>query len=137
VKGHQDTNTKQKLKTEESLNIEADELTHEARQLPNVKAYSIFPTNNVRFKLNNKYINPHYPKMVNLAFHSMALRDYYEIIYNWTSKTIDSLWWPIYFQSLSRLPDDDKLQIKKFVNNRWPAIRCKQKYYNKATTTSH
>jgi hypothetical protein len=60
VKGPQDNNTKRKLKTEESLNIEADKLTHEARRLPNVKAYSIFPTNNVNFKLNNKYINSHY-----------------------------------------------------------------------------
>jgi hypothetical protein len=53
----------------------------------------------------------------------MALRDHYETKYNWTNKTIDSLWWPIYFQSLSKLLNEDKLQIKKFVNNGWPTIR--------------
>jgi hypothetical protein len=71
-----------------------DELTHEARRLTNIKEYVKFPMNTVNFKLNNKYNNSHYPKMVNLAFHSMALREYYEQKHNWTAKTIESLWWP-------------------------------------------
>jgi hypothetical protein len=137
VKGHQDSEKKGKLTIEESLNVETDELTHEARALPNVKDYAKFPTNKVNFKLNNKYINSHYPKLVNLAFHSMALREHYKQKYNWTSKTIDSLWWPVYFQSLSKLSDEDKLRIKKFVNNRWPTLQREQKYYNKPSTTSH
>jgi ribonuclease HI len=94
VKGHQDSEKKRKLTIEESLNAEVDELTHEARALQNVKDYAKFPTNKVNFKLNNKYIISHYPKLVNLAFHSMALTERYIQKYNWTSKTIDSLWWP-------------------------------------------
>jgi hypothetical protein len=88
VRGHQGTEKKSKLTTAESLNIESDLLTHEARRLTDVKLYSQFPTNNVNFKLNNRYINSHFPKMVNLAFHSMALRDYYETKYNWMNKII-------------------------------------------------
>jgi hypothetical protein len=53
--------------------------------------------------------------MINLAFHSMVLREYYIYKYNWTSKTIQSIWWPIYFQSLSKLSDDDKLRIKNLL----------------------
>jgi hypothetical protein len=78
--------------TEEALNVEADKLTNKARQLPNVREYNKFPMNKVNFKRNNKYINSHYPKMINLAFHSMALQEYYVYKYNWTSKTIESLW---------------------------------------------
>jgi hypothetical protein len=135
--GHQDSEKKGKLTIEESLNVEADKLTHESRALPNVKDYAKFPTNKVNFKLNNKYINSHYPKLVNLAFHSMSLREHYTQKYNWKSKTIDSVWWPVYFQSLSKLPDEDKLRIKKFINNRWPTLQREQKYYNKTSTTSH
>jgi hypothetical protein len=52
--------------------VEADELTHVARRMPDIKEYNKFPANQVNLKINNQYINSHYPKMVNLAFHSMA-----------------------------------------------------------------
>jgi hypothetical protein len=113
------------LTTIEALNVEADELTHVARKLPDIKEYHKFPTNQVNLKINNQYINSHYPKMVNLAFHSMALREYYISKYRWT---IDSLWWPIYFQSLAKLSDPDKLCIQKFVDNRLPTLYWDQKY---------
>jgi hypothetical protein len=75
--------------------------------------------------------------MVNLAFHSMALRDYYTDKYGWTSKTIDAIWWRIYFQSLLKLSDPDKLRIKKFINNRLSTLQREQKYYKKETTSGH
>jgi hypothetical protein len=59
----------------EALNVEADKLTNVARKLPDMKEYQKFPTNKVNLKINNKYIISHYPKMVNLAFHSRALRE--------------------------------------------------------------
>jgi hypothetical protein len=70
---------------EEALNIEADDLTHIARKIPHVKNYAKVPVNKVNFKLYNRYVNSHFPKMVNLAFHSMALREYYINKYKWTS----------------------------------------------------
>jgi hypothetical protein len=112
VKGHQDAETNRTLTTIEALNVEADELTHVARKLPDIKEYHKFPTNQINLKINNQYINSHYPKMVNLAFHSMALREYYISKYGWTAKTINSLWWPIYFRSLAKLSDPDKLRIQ-------------------------
>jgi hypothetical protein len=138
VRGHQDTVTnRRELTYEEIFNIEADALTHVARELPSVQEYNHLPTNNVKFKLNNKYINSHIPKMVNLAFHSIALRDYYAEKYNWTSSDIESIWWPVYFQSLAKLSDPDKLRIKKFVNNRWPTKYRDHKYYNRPTGSSY
>jgi hypothetical protein len=122
------------LTTIEALNVEADELTHVARKLPDIKEYHKFPTNQVNLKINNQYINSHYPKMVNLAFHSMALREYYISKYRWT---IDSLWWPIYFQSLAKLSDPDKLCIQKFVDNRLPTLYWDQKYNKKPTGTGY
>jgi hypothetical protein len=118
VKGHQDTDKKGKLTTAEAPHVEADELTHLARLLPDIKNYAKFPANKVNLRLNNRYINSHYPKMVNLAYHSMALREYYVTKYGWNSSTIETIWRPVYFQSLAKLPDPDKLRIKKFVNNR-------------------
>jgi hypothetical protein len=138
VKGHQDTATHQReLTYEEILNIAADKLTHVARALPQVKEYEQLPTNKCNFKLNNKYINSHIPKMVNLAFHSIGLRDYYAENYSWTSNDIESIWWPVYYQSLAKLSDPDKLRIKKFVNNRWPTKYREHKYYNRPTGTSY
>jgi hypothetical protein len=75
--------------------------------------------------------------MANLAFHGIALREYYINKYKWSSQTMDSKWWSIYYQSLSKLPDPDKLRIEKFVTNRWPTLHREQKYYNKSTTTSY
>jgi hypothetical protein len=115
VKGHQDTNNSRSLRTEEVLNIEADELTHAARTLPHIKEYHIFPTNEVNLKINHQYINSHSPKMVNLSFHSMALREFYTTKYGWTAKTIESLWWPVYFQSLAKLSDPNKLRIQSLL----------------------
>jgi hypothetical protein len=111
VKGHQDTEKKTKLTTIEALNVEADKLTHVARKLPDIRGYHKFPMNKVNLKINHQYINSHYLKMVNLAYHSMALREYYVTKHGWTSKIIDSLWWPIYFLSLAKLSDLDKLRI--------------------------
>jgi hypothetical protein len=50
------------MTTEETLNVEADELIHGARRLQDVKEYHKFPTNKVNLTINNKYINSHYPK---------------------------------------------------------------------------
>jgi hypothetical protein len=72
-----------------ALNVKADELTHIARKLPYVTNYTLFPTNKVNFVLNNRYITSHNPKMVNLACHSMALREYYADKYRWISKAIN------------------------------------------------
>lgn len=137
VKGHQDKDTQRHLTTEEALNVEADELTHQARRLPHITTYTPFPTNKVNLVLNNQYINSHYPKMVNLTFHSMALREYYVDKHGWTTNIIDSIWWPVYFQSLSKLPDPDKLRVKKFINNRLPTLQREQKYYRKENTSGH
>jgi hypothetical protein len=57
--------------------------------------------------------------MTNLAFHSMALREYYARKHGWLTKTIDSIWWATYYKPLSLLTDPEKLCINKFVNNRW------------------
>jgi hypothetical protein len=130
VKGHQDTGKKGKLTTAEALNVEADDLTHVARKLRDIKEYYKFPTNTVNLKINH-------PKMINLAFNSMALREYYVTKYGWTAKTINALWWPVYFQSLAKLTDQDKLRIQKIANNSWPTSYREQKYYNKTTSTGY
>jgi cell division protein ZapA (FtsZ GTPase activity inhibitor) len=51
VKGHQDMANKTKLTIIEALNVEADELTHVARKLPDIKGYHKFPTNKVNQKI--------------------------------------------------------------------------------------
>jgi ribonuclease HI len=139
VKGHQDTNMniRRELTYEEILNVEADKLTHKARLLPSEHNYNHFPANKVDFILNNKVINSNYPKMVNLAFHSIALRAYYAEQYTWSSWDIDSIWWPVYYQSLAKLSDQDKLCINKFVNNRWPTKYREHKYYTRPTGLSY
>jgi hypothetical protein len=83
VRGQQDEANNGMITTEEALNIEADELTHITRKLPHIKQYDQSPANKVNFKLNHKYVNLHYPKMVNLGFHSMALREYFMNKYQW------------------------------------------------------
>jgi hypothetical protein len=94
---------------EEALDVKADELTLVARKLPDIKEYHKFSMNKVNLKINNKYINSHYPRIVNLEYHSIALQEYYVMKYSWTAKKINSLWWPTYFQSLARLTDLEKL----------------------------
>jgi hypothetical protein len=76
------------MTTQEALNVEADELTHVAMKLQaDVKEYHKFLTNKVNFKINSQYINSHYPrKRVNLAFHSMVLREYFATTHGWTAK---------------------------------------------------
>jgi hypothetical protein len=49
VKGHQDCTSRQNLTDEEKLNVEADNLTHIARKLPDVKTYHKFPMNKANF----------------------------------------------------------------------------------------
>jgi hypothetical protein len=94
VRGHQDTkNQKWALTKEVKLNVEVDDLTHQARKLPDQKTYHPFPTNPVNFVLNNRYINSKYPRVVNTAFHSLALCEYFTTKYRWLSATIDSIWW--------------------------------------------
>jgi hypothetical protein len=73
VKGHQDDKKGTELSYEEIWNIVADRLTHIARTHADIKEYDHFPTNKFNPILNKQYINSHYAKMVNLAFHSMAL----------------------------------------------------------------
>jgi ribonuclease HI len=75
VQGHQDTNTniRRELTYEEILNVAADKLTYEARSLPSIQEYNEFRANKVDLTLNTKVINSNYSKMVNLAFHSIAL----------------------------------------------------------------
>jgi hypothetical protein len=58
--------------------------------------------------------------------------------HGWSAETIDSLWWPIYYQSLAKLTDPDKLRIQKFfVNKRMPTLQREQKYYDKTTSSGH
>jgi hypothetical protein len=45
VKGHQYTDKKGKLTKAEALNVEADDLMHLARLLPDIKNYTKFPAN--------------------------------------------------------------------------------------------
>jgi hypothetical protein len=93
VRGHQDTkNQKKFLSMEEQLNVTADELTHRARTLPDQKHHHPFPVNPVNFIINNKYINFNYPRMVNSAYHSIALLEYFSNKHGWFSATIDSIW---------------------------------------------
>jgi hypothetical protein len=87
VEGHQYSTARQNLTDEEKLNVDAEELTHIARKLPDIKLYYKFPTNKVNFRLNNQYVNSHYLKMTNLAFHSMALREYYARKHGWPTKS--------------------------------------------------
>jgi hypothetical protein len=74
TQGHQDTKKLiRALTAEEHLNVVADKLIHRARALPDQKTYYPFPSNPVSFKINNKYINSNHPRVVNSAFHNIAL----------------------------------------------------------------
>jgi hypothetical protein len=78
VQGHQDTKKlKRALTAEEHLNVVADKLTHRARGLPDQKTYYPLPSNPVNFRINNKYINSNYPRVVNSAVQSIALQEYF------------------------------------------------------------
>jgi hypothetical protein len=112
-------------------------LTHIAITHKEIKEYDHFPTNKVDLILNKPHINSHYAKMVNLAFHSMVLREYYAVKHNWLASDIASIWWPVYYQSLAKLPENDKLRIKKFVSNHWPTLHHEQKYYKCLTGSSY
>jgi Reverse transcriptase (RNA-dependent DNA polymerase) len=129
VKGHQEKrDPSQPLKTEEYLNIMADDLTHKARRLPKVTKYTPFPSNSVNFVLNGQYINSNFPRCVSNAYHSMALRDYFTSKHGWSNSTTNSIWWQAYHQSITKLPDSDKIKIRKFINNLWPTLKKRQKY---------
>jgi hypothetical protein len=117
-----------KLKVEEELNIFADQLTHKARTVPLVTKYVPFPTNTVHFTLNNQYINSNVPRCTTSAYHSITLREYFTSKHGWNNRTIDSIWWQAYYQSLSKLLESDKIRIKKFIHTLWPTLHREQKY---------
>jgi ribonuclease HI len=131
VQGHQDTTKlKRSLTMEEHLNVEADKLTHKARELPDQRQYHRFPMNPVNFILNNRYIDSNYPRVVNTAFHSIALWEYFSSKYGWLPATIESIWWQTYHRSITKLPSPDKQRIHKFINNKLPTMRRHAKYYH-------
>jgi hypothetical protein len=128
VKCHQDESNTHIVTTEEALNIEADEITHIGRKLQYRKENVKFPANKINFKLNNWYVNSHLSQNGQLSYIDK---------YQWPSQTMCSIWWPVYYQSLSKLSNPDKLRSKKFVNNVWPTLDREQKYYNRSTSYQH
>jgi hypothetical protein len=122
VWGHQDKKPQNKLEIEEELNVFADILTNKARTLPSVAKYDKSPVNRVNFNLYGKYINSNYPQCVSSAYHSLSLHEYYTMKHGRNNKTIDSIWWQAYYQSITKLTDNEKLCIRNSIHNLWPTL---------------
>ena len=113
----------------ELMNVLADQLSTKARQLKSEGQYISLPQNNIDLVINDDVINSKYATRSKVAFHSIPLRQYYQKKYQWTDKTIESIWWKVYFNSLSQYHVSDRLKIFKFINDRLPTKARDHRYY--------
>jgi ribonuclease HI len=131
VRSHQELNkTKSVLSHAESMNIRADTLTKAARKYRSKTTYTSLPQNPIDFTINQSTINSKYALRSKKAYHSISLRTYLKDRTNWSDSTIDTIWWQIYHNSLSKLSSPEKVIIYKFINDRLPTKAREQKYYS-------
>jgi hypothetical protein len=131
VRSHQELKKVQSaLSHAEFLNSIADNLTKTARVHRRKSTYISLPQNPIDFTIHNIPINSKYALRSKKAYHSIYLRTYLKDKHNWSNKTIDSIWWKIYYNSLSKLSSPEKVIIYKFIHNRLPTKARDQKYYS-------
>jgi hypothetical protein len=130
VRSHQELKkAKSILSHAESMNIMADKLTKTARKYRQKRTYTSLPQNPIDFTINKSTINSKYALRSKKAYHSISLRSYLKEKTNWSDNTIDTIWWQIYYNSLSKLSSPEKVVIYKFINDRLPTKAREQKYY--------
>ena len=131
VKGHQDLHKSKKTLThKEKLNVMADILTKEAQYLQDKKDYIPLPTNNVNLILNQEYINSKYSPMTKKAYHSINFRQYLQQRHDWCDRTIESVWWKVYYKSWDKFIIPDKDRILKFIHDKLPTNKREHRRYD-------
>jgi hypothetical protein len=131
VRSHQELKkVKSALSPAEFLNTIADNLTKTARGHRRKSSYISLPQNPIDFKINNIPISSKFALRSKKAYHIIYLRTYLKDKKNWSDKTIDSIWWRIYYNSLSKLLSPETVIIYKFIHDRLPTKARDQKYYS-------
>jgi hypothetical protein len=121
VKGHQElVKQRSALSHAELMNVLADNLTKQARQAKSESNYITLPKNSIDFIINNDVISSKYATRSKVVYHSIPLRKYYHKKYKWSNKTLENIWWKVYFNSLAEYNTPDWIKIFKFINDRLP-----------------
>jgi hypothetical protein len=111
------------------MNVRADGLYKEARVLQEPTKYHQFPTSKAIFYLNDDPVHNDYSHQVMKAYHSIYTRQFLCIKYQWSSATIESIWWNCNAIAIKKLNENDRIRIQKFKHNRLPTKHRDHMYY--------
>jgi hypothetical protein len=79
--------------------------------------------------INNQLVTYGHKKIFRDIYQSMDLREYFLHTYNWSNKTVDSIWWGAHGTILKSLGNDKRRFVHKFIHNKLPCNYRQNKYY--------
>jgi ribosomal protein L32 len=123
VRGHQDRQANYyNLSHEEQLNVEADHeataaLQHHSRN----GKYSNMPTTGSMLYHNGRPVTSKEADTLRKAYGQIAYAKHVNTKEHWAPATYATVWWEVQKQLLSKLEDNDRTRITKFVNRILPS----------------
>jgi hypothetical protein len=123
VRGHQDRQADyHDLSHEEQLNVEADHeattaLQHHSRN----GKYSNMPTTGSMLNHNGRPVTSKEADTLRKAYGQIAYAEHVTMKEHWAPATYATVWWEAQKRSLSKLEDNDRTRINKFVNRILPS----------------
>jgi hypothetical protein len=131
-------NTRRKdLSAIEKLHCIADGLAKQARQLPRQKIYHLFPCNPVTLEVNHCIVTAQHTKITAEAYHSINLRQHLKTKNNWSSQTIDTIWWRVHHQTLTKYSEAEQMTLRKFNCKCWATRKREHKFYDHRPSHCH
>jgi hypothetical protein len=102
------------------MNIRADKLATEAAKMKKTKTPILKTTIIVTAK---------HSTMLQNSFQSIKMRNYLMFTQNWSTPTIDGIWWEIHDKVLESLQSNELIIIQKYIHERLACNYKNNKYY--------
>jgi ribonuclease HI len=112
VRGHQNEH-KKILLPDEQLNTEADKLATNGLSKKKVENLNL-PGDRIKLFVNDQQVTSHFTRTLRNNFHSFEMYKYFQEKYNWTSLSMEQIWWEVHGKALKRTT------IQKFLHERLP-----------------
>jgi hypothetical protein len=123
VRGHEDRHTDyNNLQREEQLNVDADhEATNALREHSKSNEYNQIPTTGSMLYHNGKPVTSKEEETLRQAYGQIAYSKHVTEREQWKTATYATIWCEVHKQLLSKLEDNDRTRISKFVNRILPS----------------
>ena len=123
VSGHQDKHAEyENLNQEEQMNVQADrEATKALKEHLRQGEYSQMPTTRSMLYHNGRPITSKEAETLRQVYGQIAYSEHVTKKEQWKPATYATVWWEVQKRSLSKLEDNDRTRITKFVNKILPS----------------